>query len=1000
MISLLLVDDEPALLDIGRVFLEESGDLRVDIATTVTEALDKLREGRYEAVVSDYDMPDMDGITFLKEVRLCRPDLPFILFTGKGREKVVIDALNSGADFYLQKGGDPVAQFTELSHKVQQAVRRRRMECELRKSEKNYRELVDNLPEIFFKTDVNGNLIYINRRGLEALNLPEHTALGKPWYLHILPDDRRDAEEAWDRLVRTDTRVQGLEVRVLTLSGKEETMPVLLNLTPIMDDTGHILGAQGIAVDISWKKQTESALHEAEARYRIIAEGIADGVTTADLEGVITYASPSMTSITGYGIGEIVGHFFREFVAEEDRGIIDTCFRKTLREGEKFDRLRIRVKRKDGVSIDGEINGGPILRDGAVIGAQSVMRDITQQVQIEKAIRESEEWLNVTLHSIGDGVIVTNADGRVKLINTMAESLTGWQEEEAIGRPLTDVFCIIDERTSRVLIDPVLSVTRPDSPGLSPDNTILVSRDAVNRVIASNAAPVMDKTGTVLGTVLVFRDVTAEKNAEEVRRRLAAIVESSDDAIFGTTVEGYITDWNRGATRIYGYAGYEVTGCHVSMLAPPERREEFMDAIREITRAGHKNSFETVRVRKDGKEIVLAVTISPIRDEDGTIMGFSTISRDITSRKEAEQALNKSRERLEQVVEGVKLGTWEWDVPTGKVAFNRHLAAMLGYPPDCQEADARAIGTLVSEADYVPVKEAVVAALKGVSPIFVKEVHLTGDMGRTVLLQARGTVVERDDAGRPARLSGICQDISEIRGYQEALKKANKKLNLLNSITRHDLLNQTTALQGYMTLINRAVGDGEPVVRNYLRVCSDLIGRVQRQVVFTRDYESMGVNAPTWQNVGDMVRKASANLSLGTRKVSITVETGDVEVYADPMFEKVLFNIFENALRHGERVTEIRVSFCEIGKQGVITVEDNGTGIARDIRDKIFLAGYGKNTGYGLFLAKEILDLTGIGISETGGGGAGARFEMTVPERGYRRMQGSGTPPGCSGEER
>ncbi|MDD4254094.1 MAG: PAS domain S-box protein [Methanofollis sp.] len=995
MISLLLVDDEPALLDIGKVFLEECGDLCVDMATTVAEAREKLRSGRYEAVVSDYDMPDVDGITFLKEIRLHHPDLPFILFTGKGREKVVIEALNSGADFYLQKGGDPVAQFAELSHKIRQAVQRRRVEYELRKSEKKYRELVDNLPETLFKMDIEGNLVYINRRGLEVLGLPEGEVYGKPWYFHVHPDDREDAEETCIRLIRTGGRAWGLELRVQTRSDGGKTISVLLNLTPIRDDAGRLLGAQGIAIDISGKKQAEIALQEAEERYRLITEGIADGVTLGNMGGIISYASPSMTRITGYGNGEIVCHSFREFVAEDDQEIIDACFEKTLHNRECFEGFRTRVKRKDGNCIYVEINGGPIIRDGEVIGAQSVTRDITRQLQTENALRESEERLNVTLRSIGDGVIVTGEDGRVTLINTVAESLTGWKEEEAMGKSLAGIFHIIDEKNSQPLENPVMRVIRHGMTTGHRIHTILVSRDSVQRVIASSAAPVRDKEGIIVGAVLVFRDVTAEREAEKARRRLAAIVESSDDAIFGTTVEGIITEWNRGAERIYRYADHEVIGRHVSMLAPRDRREEFMDAIREILHVGHKDTFETVRVRRDGEEIHIAITISPIRDEEGAITGFSAISRDITSQKEAEHALNKSRQWLEHVVEGVRLGTWECDMQTEKVTLNRHLAAMLGYPQDCLEADGQTIGQLISEADRAPVEEAVVATLAGLSPIFVQEVHLTGDAGRTVLLQAWGTVMERDESGRPVRLSGICQDISEIRGYQEAIKKANKKLNLLNSITRHDLLNQTTALQGYMTLINRAAGDGEPVIKNYSGICSRLIDTIQRQVVFTRDYENMGVHAPAWQHVGDAVRKVAADLSRGTGKVSILADTGDIEIYADPMFEKVLFNLFDNAIRHGERVTEIRVSFRANGDGGVLTVEDNGIGIVRDSRNKIFLAGYGRNTGYGLFLAKEILDITGIGIAETGDEGRGARFEMAVPERGYR-MKGSGTLPAGS----
>lgn len=995
MIDLLLVDDEPALLEIGTVFLEECGDMRVDTATTVAEALRKLRSGRYEAVVSDYDLPDRDGIAFLKEVRHRHPTLPFILFTGKGREQVVIEALNSRADFYLQKGGNPVAQFTELSHKIRQAVHRRRTEYELRKSEKNYRELIDNIPETLFKTDVEGNLVYVNRRGLAIFELPEEEVYGRPWYFPLHPDDRKDAQEICARLIRTGGRAEDLECRVIAGSGGEREMSILLNFTPLRDDTGCIIGAQGIAIDISGKIQAKLALQEAETRYRLIAEGIADGVTTGDQDGIITYASPSMTRITGYESGDMVGHAFSDFVLADDREKIEACFQKTTRDRERFEWLRIRVKKRNGENIHVEMNGSPIIRDGKVVGAQSVLRDITPQVQTENALRESEERLNVTLHSIGDGVIVTDAEERVTLINTVAESLTGWKEDEARGRPLVEVFHIVDEKTSESLENPVMKVIWHGMTESRPVHTIIVSREGVQRAIASNATPVRDKAGAVVGAVLVFRDVTAEREAEKARRRLAAIFESSDDAIFGTTVDGTITDWNRGAERIYRYADSEAIGRHVSTLAPQNRREEFMDAIREIVRAGHKDTFETVRVRRDGAEILISITVSPIRDDEGAITGFSAISRDITQQKEAERALSTSRQWLEHVVEGVRLGTWEWDAQTKKVTFNRHLAAMLGYPPDCLEADGQMIGLSVCEADFALVREAFIATLQGLSPIFAKEVHLRKDDGRTVLLQARGAVMERAETGRPVRVGGICQDISEIRGYQEAMKTANKKLNLLNSITRHDLLNQTMALQGYMTLINRAAEGGEPVTRQYLGICSGLINKIQSQIVFTRDYEDMGVHAPAWQHVGDRVGKAASDLSPGATKIAIHADTGDLEVYADPMFEKVLFNLFDNAVRHGERVTEIRVSFRENDAGGVLVVEDNGVGIARGIRDKIFLAGYGRNTGYGLFLAQEILDITGIGIAETGEEGAGARFEMTVPERGYR-MKGSGTHPAGS----
>ncbi|MCK4270782.1 MAG: response regulator, partial [Methanogenium sp.] len=143
MISLLYVDDEPALLDITKIFLEKHGEFRVDTVESAPEAMQKLQAVSYDAIISDYEMPEMNGIDFLKEIRSGGNEMPFIIFTGKGRENVVIEALNSGADFYLQKGGEAKSQFAELSHKIRQAVEKKRAEKELIRSETLYKTIFE-----------------------------------------------------------------------------------------------------------------------------------------------------------------------------------------------------------------------------------------------------------------------------------------------------------------------------------------------------------------------------------------------------------------------------------------------------------------------------------------------------------------------------------------------------------------------------------------------------------------------------------------------------------------------------------------------------------------------------------------------------------------------------------------------------------------------------------------------------------------------------------------
>ncbi len=162
MISILYVDDETTLLEITKIYMERTGEFTVDTSPSAQDAIEKLNTNFYDVVVSDYQMPDMNGLEFLKYLRPKYSSLPFILFTGRGREEVAIDALNSGADFYLQKGGEPKSQFAELMNKIQQAVKRRRAEQALQESEEKYRDIVDNAPIGIFHSTPEGQLIDVN----------------------------------------------------------------------------------------------------------------------------------------------------------------------------------------------------------------------------------------------------------------------------------------------------------------------------------------------------------------------------------------------------------------------------------------------------------------------------------------------------------------------------------------------------------------------------------------------------------------------------------------------------------------------------------------------------------------------------------------------------------------------------------------------------------------------------------------------------------------------
>jgi signal transduction histidine kinase len=237
------------------------------------------------------------------------------------------------------------------------------------------------------------------------------------------------------------------------------------------------------------------------------------------------------------------------------------------------------------------------------------------------------------------------------------------------------------------------------------------------------------------------------------------------------------------------------------------------------------------------------------------------------------------------------------------------------------------------------------------------------------------TVVNAHIGGKKVLVESFI-DITEQKRAEEALRRANAQLNLLNSVNRHDIANQLTVLQGYTQLAR--MKKPEPVIADFLRKIDEASDVIARQLEFTRTYQDLGMHAPGWHNLSAIIGKVQPE------HVAVTMTCPDTEIFADPMLENVFANLFDNSIRHGRCVTEITVS-CEPVPDGyMVTVRDNGAGIPLNEKDKIFSKGYGRHTGFGLFLAREILAITGISIHETGKHGRGARFEITVPRGGYR----------------
>ncbi len=699
-IQVLYVDDELGLLEIAKLDLEESGEFSVATIDSVSAALDILEKEKFDAIISDYQMPGMDGIQFLVEVRARFGKIPFILFTGKGREEVVIQAINNGADFYVQKGGEPNAQFAELSHKIKQAISRTQAEVALHRSERLYQTLAESSPDMVFLIDHEGVIEYINPQAAKVFRYTPANLIGKR-------TDQAFPHEIGIRFMK----MINLVIATKKLYFTEELYQFAdgerwasTRLVPITGPGGEVVKILGIATDVTESKRAEEAFIASEAQKTAILDGITSNIAFVDKDLKVLWANKVASKSVNKPTAEMIGHTCHSLWADPS-GPCENC---------------------------------PTLRAFAT--------------------KKSEH------------AIMQTPDGRV------------W-----------------DER----------------------------------------GEPVFDKRGNLIGVVEIAQDITdrkvAEKALKESEGRLHSYINNAPDGVFITDETGHYLEVNPAACRITGYEKEELLGMHIPDILPAETHEVGAKHFNEVIEQGY------------------ATGESLFRHKSGTIRYWS--------------------------VDAVRLSS--------------------------------------------------------------------------------------------TRFMGFVKDITERKQNEEALSQANKKLNLLSGITRHDIKNKAITINGFLRFARKTKDIDE--IQKFLDKIQDSTKDIEHQIDFTKDYQDLGIESPKWLNLSNMITLVS------NPAIHIFDETDTLQIFADPLFENVMYNLIDNTIRHGETATEVLVSVVTEQDDIRIIWTDNGVGVPADQKEMIFQKGYGKNTGYGLFLAKEILEITGMTIQETGKPGKGARFEITVP---------------------
>jgi PAS domain S-box-containing protein len=413
-------------------------------------------------------------------------------------------------------------------------------------------------------------------------------------------------------------------------------------------------------------------------------------------------------------------------------------------------------------------------------------------------------------------------------------------------------------------------------------------------------------------------------------------------------------------------------------------RERLVQAF--FGKIGGEEPLTVLLARNDGRHVWAEVHGTSVRDGTGNVAAMEGIIRDATSRIEIEHDLRAQSRRLRERMKELNCligisGYIETEPSIGVLCLKITDLIPTAYRfPEIACARLTIDGAEYHTANFreSPLVQTSPISVYGVRAGTVEVRYLTehGEMEEGAFLAEKQVLLDT--------IAARIGKLFERHRTDEALHEVISKLNLLNSITRHDILNQITVLCAYTDLIHEKAAD--PLIREYLQAQKKAILAIRHLITFSRDYQDIGMLSPGWQEVAASIRRALAIAS--PPPFSVEIETGAYEVYADPLLEKVFFNLIENARAHGGEITRVRFSTAGTEEGLVVACEDDGEGVPAAEKVLIFEQGYGRKTGYGLFLAREILSITGLAIRETGTEGEGARFEIIAPPGTYRRADG------------
>ena len=618
---------------------------------------------------------------------------------------------------------------------------------------------------------------------------------------------------------------------------------------------------------------------------------------------------------------------------------------------------------------------------------------------------DRSELLRVTLQSIGDAIITTDVDGRVTDMNEVAESLTGWRLADALRQPLDSVFRIVNEVTRQAVENPATTARiQRKVVGLAND-TVLVRKDGAERAIDSSAAPIMNERGHVSGCVLVFRDVTIARRMEQQNARqlldarlLASIIESSDDAIISKSLDGIIQSWNAAAERLFGYTAEQAVGRHISLIIPPERITEEDQIIASLKAGQRVDHFETERLRSDGGRLLVSLTISPIRDEAGNVVGASKIVRDMSRQRWAEA----DREKFVTLVENSTDFIAMCDLNGVPSFINRAGREMVGLDDLDQARWTPLTSFFFPEDQHRIMREFLPSVLeRGHGEIEVRFRHFKTGEARWM---AYKVLTVPDASGRPVAFATVSQDVTERRRLSDHLRtlasnlsEADRRKNEFIAMLAHELRNPLAPIHAAARALRRGGLDGEALgaaagmlerqVGQLSRLVDDLldINRISRGRIELRK-ERVELE-PIIQQAVEAVRGQYRTMN---HELTIGMPSRPLYLDADAArLAQVVGNLLNNACKFTDKGGHVWLSAGEEDGEAVIRVRDSGIGIAAEDQARLFDMFEQVDTsrersrdglGIGLTLVKSLAEMHGGRVHVYSDGlGRGSEFVVHLP---------------------